>query len=205
MVFIITSDHGAAVEGRVLVRGVGHTSRNEIPWALVGAPIESMLTAAGDAWAEFEHVEGNGDVDVVVAPEGMDRAECALSTAGNGTVACLMYSGSVWVNGARVRGGLSARRTRMAPGESVRVHYVAATRMVSVVLRGRSYDLAALPATADIAHVRFGIALGRGNSMRVTGASAGARASASGVACAICRAALGRRARVRIPAGILDG
>ena len=72
----------------------------------------------------------------------------------------------------------------MAPGESARVRYVAATRMVSVVWRGRAYDLAALPATADIAHMRFGVALGRGNSMRVTGASAGARASASGVACA---------------------
>ena len=53
MVFIITSDQGAAVEGRVLVRGVGPTSRGRIPWALVGAPIESMLTAAGYAWAEF--------------------------------------------------------------------------------------------------------------------------------------------------------
>ena len=63
----------------------------------------------------------------------------------------------------------------MAPGESVRVCYVAATRMVSVVWRGRAYDLAALPATADIAHMRFGVALAPGNSMRVTGASAGAR------------------------------
>ena len=73
----------------------------------------------------------------------------------------------------------------MAPGESVRVRYVAATRMVSVVWRGLAYDLAALPATADIAHMRFGVALHWGNSMRVTGASAGARASASGVACAV--------------------
>ena len=63
----------------------------------------------------------------------------------------------------------------MSPGESVRVRYVAATRMVSVVWRGRSYDLAALPATSDVAHMRFGVALRHGNSMRVTGASAGAR------------------------------
>ena len=62
----------------------------------------------------------------------------------------------------------------MAPGESVRVRYVATTRMVSVVWRGRSYDLAALPATSDIAHMRFGVAL-VDNAMRVTGASAGAR------------------------------
>ena len=47
----------------------------------------------------------------------------------------------------------------MAPGESVRVRYVAATRMVSVVWRGWSYDMAALPAMADIAHMRFGVAL----------------------------------------------
>ena len=77
-----------------------------------------------------------------------------------------MYDGGVSVNGELVRnstpdwGGLATR--------------MAATRMVSVVLRGRAYDLAALPATADIAHVRFGVALGRGNSMRVTGMSSGA-------------------------------
>ena len=68
----------------------------------------------------------------------------------------------------------------MAPGESVRVRYVAATRMVSVVVRGRSYDLAALPATADIAHMRFGVALYPGNSMRITGASAGASCAQTG-------------------------
>ena len=76
--FTMTSDRGAAVEGRVLVRGVGRTSRGYVPWALVGAPIESMLTAAGDAWAEFVLVEGDGDVFVFVAPEGLDRAECAV-------------------------------------------------------------------------------------------------------------------------------
>ena len=55
------------------------------------------------------------------------------------------------------------------------MRYMAATRMVRVVRRGRSYDLATLPATAGIAHMRFGVALWPGNSMRVTGASAGAR------------------------------
>ena len=48
--FTITSDQGAAVEVRVLVRWLGHTYRGLRSWALVGAPIESMLTAAGDAW-----------------------------------------------------------------------------------------------------------------------------------------------------------
>ena len=68
----------------------------------------------------------------------------------------------------------------MAPGESVRVRYVASTRMVSVVWRGRAYDLAALPATADIAHTRFGVALYQGNSIRITGASAGASCAHAG-------------------------
>ena len=179
MAFIITSDQGAAVEGRVLVRFVGYTSRGNIAWALVGAPIEYMLTAAGDAWAEFVHVEGNGFVAVFIAPEGMDRAAGAVSTAGSGTVACWMHSGGVCVNGAVVR-RIPDWGALMAPGESVRVRYVAATRMVSVVWRGRAYDLAELPATADIARMRFGVALVDGNSMRVTGASAGASCAQAG-------------------------
>jgi hypothetical protein len=44
-----------------------------------------------------------------------------------------------------------------APGESMRVRYVAATRMVSVMRRGRAYDLAARPATAQIAPMQLGI------------------------------------------------
>jgi hypothetical protein len=135
-----------------------------------------MLTAAGDAWSEFVFAEGDGVVVVFVAPEGMDRAVSAVS-AGSGAVACWMYDGGLWVNGALVRDCDPDWGTLMAPCESVRVRYVAATRMVSVVWRGRSYDLAALPATSDIAHMRFGVVLGWGNSMRVTGASAGARGS----------------------------
>ena len=178
--FTMTSDEGAAVEGRVLVRGVGWTSRGGMSWALVGATIESMLTAAGDAWAEFVLVEGDGYVFVFVAPEGLDRAASAVSTAGSGTVACGLYVGAVWVNGARVRGSTTDWGAGMAPGESVRVRYVAATRMVSVVWRGRAYDLAALPATADIAHMRFGVALWNSNSTVVTGASAGAFCAQAG-------------------------
>ena len=149
-------------------------------WALVGATIESMLTAAGDAWAEFVLVVGNGWVYVLVAPEALDRAASAYSTAGSGTVACGLFGGDVWVNGACVRGIPTDWGARIATGESVRVRFVAATRMVSVVWRGRSYDLAALPATADIAHMRFGVALYTGNSMRVTGASAGASCAQAG-------------------------
>ena len=184
--FNMTSDEGAAVEGRVLVRWVGRTSRGSAPWALVGAPIESMLTAACDAWADFVLVEGGGHVFVFVAPEGLDRAACAFSTAGNGTVACDLYIGELRVNGARVRRSPPDWGARMAPGESVRVRYVAATRMVSVVWRGRSYDLAALTETADIAHMRFGVALGLGNSKRVTGASAGASCAQAGCGARPC-------------------
>jgi hypothetical protein len=104
MAFTVTSDQGAAVEGRVLVRYVGRTSDGYAPWALVGAPIDSILTATGDAWAEFVRVEGNGFVYVFIAPEGLDRAACAVWTTGNGTVACWMYIGAVWVNGAGMRG-----------------------------------------------------------------------------------------------------
>ena len=146
-----------------------------------------MLTAAGEAWAEFVLVEGDGDVFVLVAPVGMDRAASAVWTAGSGTVACGMYYGAVWVNGARVRGSTPDWGARMAPGESVRVRYVAATRMVSVVWRGRLYDLGALPTTADIAHVRFGVALwNSSNSMVVTGASAGALCAQAGCVARPC-------------------
>jgi hypothetical protein len=101
-------------------------------------------------------------------------------------VACWMYDGGVSVNGELVRNSTPDWGARMAPGEIVRVRYVAATRMVSVVRRGRSYDVVALPATADIAHMRFGVALHWGNSMRVTGASAGASCADAG--CAALRA-----------------
>jgi hypothetical protein len=174
MSFAITSDQGAAVEGRVLVRYVSLTSRGNWPWALVGAPVDSMLTAAGDAWSEFVLVEGDGIVYVFVAPEGMDRARDAMSGHEHRAVACWTGNGEVWINGAVVRSCTRDWGARMAPGESVRVRYVAATRMVSVVRHGRVYDLVALPATAEIAHMRFGVALTRGNSILVTGASAGA-------------------------------
>ena len=77
--FTMTSDEGAAVKGRV-VRWVGRTSGGGVPWTLVGATIESMLTAAGDAWAEFVFVEGHGEVPVFVAPDWIDRAASALWT-----------------------------------------------------------------------------------------------------------------------------
>ena len=145
-----------------------------------------MLTAAGDAWAEFVLVEGHALVCVFVAPEGRDRAAGAVSTAGSGTVAGSLYNGAVCVNGALARDSTPDWGARMAPGECVRVRYVTATRMVSVVWRGRSYDLAVLPATADIAHMRFGVELSPGNSMRVTGVSAGASCALAGCIAPLC-------------------
>jgi hypothetical protein len=53
----------------------------------------------------------------------------------------------------------------MTVGERVRLVYMAATRMLSVILHGVSIELVALPAHHDIAATRFG----------VTGASAGAQ------------------------------
>ena len=182
----MTSDEGAAVEGRVLLRGVGYTSRGYVPWALVGAPIESMLTAAGDAWAEFVLVEGGGDVVVIVAPEGLYRAACALSTAGSGRWRARWSMATCMSMAHACAWAPPDWGAPMAPGESVRVRYVAATRMVSVVWRGRLYDLAALPATADIAHVRFGVALWNSNSMVVTGASAGALCAQAGCVVRFC-------------------
>jgi len=86
MAFTVTSDRGAAVEGRVLVRGVGRTSRGRRSWALVGAPIDSMLTAAGDAWAEFVLVEkkATGTCSCSSRPRGWTErcARCRRQEAG---------------------------------------------------------------------------------------------------------------------------
>jgi hypothetical protein len=177
--FTITSDQGLIVEGRALVRWVSDSLCENDPWALVGAPIESMITAAGDAWAEFVLVDGNGDVYVIVAPEWIDVAACAVSVRGYDVVTCFLGTGSALVNGAPVRTRTPDWGDCMSPGDIVRVRYVTASRMVSVMRRGRAYELAALPTTADIAHMRFGVVLTYGNAMRVTevsGGTPGARA-----------------------------
>ena len=101
-------------------------------------------------------------------------------------MACSMYDGAVWIKGAVMRGGPPIWGTPMSPGESVRVRYVAATRMVSVVWRGRSYDLAVLPATADIAHMRFGSPCGSTTRCASRARLRVRAASASGVACDVC-------------------
>jgi hypothetical protein len=62
----------------------------------------------------------------------------------------------------------------MSAGERVRLVYVDATRMVRVIWRGISTDLVALPAAHDNESMRFGVSVATGNTVRVTGASAGA-------------------------------
>jgi hypothetical protein len=125
-----------------------------------------MLTAAGDAWAAFVLVEGNGDVLVTASTEGSDSG-----APPDGEVACSMNHGGVILNGAWAVEKCPDWGPPMAPGESVRVRYVAATRMIAVAWRGRWYAMCELPATADIAHTRFGVILSAGNSIRLTGAS----------------------------------
>jgi hypothetical protein len=152
------------------------------PWALVGAPIKSMITASGDAWSDFVLVEGDGDVSLIIAPEGSIRANNVVEAFGWHTVVCRMINGAVIVNSIEKRSSTPDWVSRMALSESVRVIYVAATRMVRIVRHGQAYDLAPLPEYADIARMRFGVVLNRGNSMRVTGMSAGVNV-ALGVVC----------------------
>ena len=180
MLGLTRASEGAEADGCV-VRFESMTPHGCNPSARVGAPIGAMLTAAGDAWAAFVLVEGNGDVLVTASTEGSDSG-----APPDGEVACSMNHGGVILNGAWAVEKCPDWGPPMAPGESVRVRYVAATRMVSVVRRGRAYDLAALPATADIAHMRFGVELYTGNSMRVTGASAGASCAQAGCVARPC-------------------
>ena len=103
---------------------------------------------------------------------------------------CGMGGGGVVVDGSLVRGSTPDWGGPMARGESVRVRCVAATRMVSVVRRGREYELAALPATWDMKRLRFGVRVSSSNTMRLTGASA-----AAGASCARARVCVVRVAR----------
>ncbi len=186
---------GAGGEGPVVTR-VSSTLDCDDPWALMSTPLASMVTAAGDAHADFLLEEGDGVVAaVLVASDSMDRTKGAKAGEGH-VMACAMRDGAVWVDWSYVRGGTPGWGDRMARGESVRVRCVAATRMVSVVWRGREYELAALPATWDMTRYRFGVLVGVSNTMRLTGASAAAGAScARAHVCCTCRARAPRRVR----------
>jgi hypothetical protein len=117
MAFTITSDTGAAVEGRVLVRWVGDTSWGNDPWALVGAP-KSMITASGDAWSDFVLVEGDGGVSLIIAPEGFIRANNLVEAFGWHTVVCRMINGAVIVNSIEKRSSTPDWVSRMALSEA---------------------------------------------------------------------------------------
>ena len=165
-----TRSGGAGGEGTV-VQYVSHTPDGSWPWALTPSPITTA--AGGVAFADFLLEEGNGYVDVIVAPASLDRTKGARALVGGHVMTGLLgdHGGSLWVNGARLRDGLPDLGGVMARGETVRVRYVAATRMVSVVWRGREYDLAPLPAAWDASTYRFGVAVRRRQKMRLTGVS----------------------------------
>jgi hypothetical protein len=161
---------GAGCDGGYL-SFVSLTPDGRKPWALVDVPISSMLTAAGVAWIEFVHLEGDGRVALLAAPETL-RTTAGLKTQGpmHG-LECGLRDGWLMLDHHELRGSTSGWGDRITPGERVRMTFVAATRMVSVVWRGRPVVLAALPATHDIRVTRFGALVNPGNSVRITAAS----------------------------------
>jgi hypothetical protein len=139
-------------------------------WALVSACLPAMLSAGGSAFAEFLLEAGGGHVALLVAPDWMDPTKGTWAGSGE-VMECWMVDGGVIVDGSRVRDCTSGWGAPMAPGETVRVRYVAATRMVSVVWRGEEYELRALSTSCDVACYRFGVGVSRGSTLRLTGAS----------------------------------
>ena len=160
-----------------IVRYDRHLPGGSQPCALIGAPIGAMLTAAGDAWAEVVLLEGDGFVDAMIASDGLGT----LSRVDDGILACA--------------------RVTLRGGARMRLRYVRATRMASVVVRGAEVDMGVLPATADIAHIRFGVRLTRGNSVRIQDVStAGTRARGARAASLVCIMAFVAFHRVRFHA-----
>ncbi len=149
-----------------------------LPWALMSVPIASLLSAGGDAFVDFTLKKAAEDrkVALLVAPDTMDTARGAPPDAGGCVLRAFMNSaGFVALDGAEVRRNMWFGEEPLARGETVRLRYVAATRMVSVVWRAREYELASLPAVYDLAHYRFGVQ-GVGATVRIlAGSAAGAR------------------------------
>ena len=163
---------GAVVDGAVVRHGPSWTD-DGLAWALFGMPIAAMLSPSGDAWIELVLVGGDGFVALLVAPETMNSDSGAWEGAHG--VKCYATDGWVRADGRTVRDSTDGWGARMAVGESVRIVYLEATRMVSVMWRGAPIDLVALPAAHSIAVTRFGVDLDRGNAVRITGSSAGTR------------------------------
>jgi hypothetical protein len=150
--------------GGAVVRFVAHAPDHDWPWALVSSCLATMVSGAGDAHADFLLEEGDGAVAVI--PRGT-----ALIVGGGYVIRCVLVVGGVYVGGQTVRGSTRGWGAPLSPGETVRLRYVSATRMVSVVWRGVEHDISELPATVDVAHTRFGVAVSRGNAMRLVSAS----------------------------------
>ncbi len=149
---------------------VSLTADGSNPWALAASSL-AAVSADGDSFADLLLEAGNGGVWLLVAPDSMDPTRCVWADGGHVIDCYLALDGAVWVDGSAVRDATPGWGGCMAPGESVRVRYVAATRMVSVVRHGREYELTALPAAWDASHYRFGIAMTSGNAMLLAGAS----------------------------------
>jgi hypothetical protein len=168
--FSIISTGAAADADARLARWTSGTTDDGWPWVLVSAPLSAMLAASGVASSEFMLAEGDGGVGVLVARDTMDPERSVWDQDRHGVI-CGLWDGAVVLDGAVVRASTPGMVSAMAVGESVRVDYLAATRMISVVWRGRTIDLCALPHTHDITHYRFGVVLSEGNAMRMTGAT----------------------------------
>ena len=129
----------------------------------------------GAATADFTLEGGDGFVAALVAPDGMAPTQ-GVDVSGGPVLEVSLVDGGLGLDAASSRDSTADWGAPMAPGESVRVRFVAATRTVSVVWRRRGYELAPLPAAWDLARYHFGVELFPGNTIRVTGAStAGAR------------------------------
>lgn len=152
---------------------VHRTADNLWPWALVPWPLTVLLSAWGDAYVEFELEEGDGECDLIVAYDAMDKTigphmDPTFPGPYAPLLLCRMSNGKYEL--ARAGGDFTPWRS-MEKGDIVRVRFVAATRMVSVVWDGEEHRIGALPTKWNAANYRFGVILGEGNTMRLVGSS----------------------------------
>lgn len=138
--------------------------------AFLGASLAELLTPEGEAFAEFLLEEDTEFVDLCVQNDV--KEDGAFFLVGGHSVTCSTRRGCVTRDGDTVREATHDWGARMKPGDIARVRYVAATRMISVLWRGRLHELAALPAGCDVAHTYFGVKFDRGARIRVTATSA---------------------------------
>ena len=138
--------------------------------AFLGASLAELLTPEGEAFAEFLLEEDTEFVDLCVQNDV--KEDGAFFLVGGHSVTCSTRRGCVTRDGDTVREATHDWGARMTPGDIARVRYVAATRMISVLWRGRLHELAALPAGCDVAHTYFGVKFDRGARILVTATSA---------------------------------